>query len=87
MEPEGGKRDEKKADDGLKKHGEGMRRAAQFTTIPFMLLGGLFVGYAIGWALDKWLRTGGIVTGIMCLVGVAAGFREIIYMLKFIEKD
>ena len=75
------------ADDEKKKKAEAERQDAWrqlgfATMLPFMLLAGALVGWGLGWLLNKWLHFGMIGVGICILFGVAAGFREIFYMLK-----
>jgi len=58
------------------------RAAAKYLNIPFTLLSTTIVGALIGYFLESRWPTGGIFIMVFCMLGVAAGFREIIRSLK-----
>jgi F0F1-type ATP synthase assembly protein I len=53
------------------------RDAAQGANMAWTALGYLLAGMAfwgfVGWLIDKWAHTGGIVTAVGVIVGTAAG--------------
>ena len=61
-------------------------QVAYYTGLGFILPGGLMAGYAIGWGLDRWLRTGPVLAVVMAVLGGAAGFIEVLRILTRAEK-
>jgi len=61
-------------------------QVAYYTGLGFILPGGLVAGYAIGWGLDRWLRTGPVLAVVMAVLGVAGGFVEVLRILTRAEK-
>jgi F0F1-type ATP synthase assembly protein I len=45
------------------------------------------VGYALGWLVDRWLRTAPVFAIIMTFLGAAGGFIEVLVILKRAEKS
>jgi len=62
------------------------RNAALFVNIPLTLLSCTLVGAGIGYLIERWRPSNGIFIAIFCMMGVAAGFREIIMLLKREDK-
>jgi F0F1-type ATP synthase assembly protein I len=58
-----------------------------YSSLGFILPACAVVGCAIGWLLDRWLRTSPILTVVMGFLGAAAGFFEVLRILKRAEKD
>jgi len=61
-------------------------QVAYYTGLGFILPGGLGAGYAIGWCLDRWLRTSPVLAVVMAVLGAAAGFIEVLRVLTRAEK-
>ncbi len=59
-----------------------IRRAGVGVMIPAVLSASIFVGAWLGWSFDKWLGTTpwGILVGLF--LGIGAGVRETIRLLK-----
>jgi ATP synthase protein I len=51
--------------------------ATEYLTLAITLPVSTFVGYAIGWALDRWLGTTWLST-VFLLLGTAAGITQLI---------
>jgi F0F1-type ATP synthase assembly protein I len=59
------------------------RQVGRYTTLAFLMPSCVFVGYLLGWGLDKLLGTTWIyIPGL--LFGIAAGFVELI---REVQKD
>ena len=58
-----------------------------YTSLGFMLPAGTLVGIAIGWLLDRWLRTSPLLTVVLAFLGAAAGLIEVLRVLRRTEKD
>ncbi|HEX7879007.1 MAG TPA: AtpZ/AtpI family protein [Candidatus Eisenbacteria bacterium] len=58
-----------------------LRQVGLLTTIPLLLLAAPVVGYLIGLKLDHWFKTSFWVW-IFCAIGMVAGIREVIAILK-----
>jgi F0F1-type ATP synthase assembly protein I len=58
-----------------------------YSSLGFILPAGAVVGCAIGWLLDRWLHTSPILSVAMGFLGAAAGFLELLRILKRAEKD
>ena len=58
-----------------------LRQVGLLTTIPLLLVAAPVVGYLIGQQLDRWFKTGFWVW-IFCALGMIAGVREVITILK-----
>jgi len=61
-------------------------QVAYYTGLGFILPGGLVAGYAIGWGLDRWLRTSPVLAVVMAVLGAAGGFIEVLRILTRAEK-
>ncbi len=58
------------------------RSAAVFVNIPITLLACTIVGYLIGDFIEKRIPAGGAFVAVFSMLGVAAGFREILMLVK-----
>ena len=58
-----------------------------YTSLGFILPAGTLVGIAGGWLLDRWLRTSPLLTVALGFLGAAAGFIEVLRILRRAEKD
>ena len=58
-----------------------------YTSLGFILPAGAVAGGAVGWCLDRWLRTSPLLTVVVGFLGAAAGFVEILRILSRAEKD
>jgi ATP synthase protein I len=58
-----------------------------YASLGFILPAGAVVGCASGWFLDRWLHTSPILTVVLGFLGAAAGFIEVLRILKRAEKD
>ncbi len=57
-----------------------------YTSLGFILPAGMVAGYALGWALDRWLHTTPVLAVVMTFLGAAGGFIEVLWILKRAEK-
>ena len=62
------------------------QQAGMAMMIPSLLISGPLVGYALGWAIRKWIGGGNWVTIAMVLFGMAAGIRESILIIRKLSK-
>jgi len=58
-----------------------------YSSLGFILPAGAVVGCAGGWCLDRWLHTSPVLAVVMGFLGAAAGFFELLRILKRAEKD
>jgi ATP synthase protein I len=58
-----------------------------YASLGFILPAGAVIGCAGGWYLDRWLHTSPLLTVVMGFLGAAAGFIEVLRILKRAEKD
>lgn len=68
--------------DPQKKRDWDMRQIAGLTTVPFLLMGGVAVGFLIGWWLDGVFDTDPYLKAVGVFMGVAAAALEIYQVLK-----
>lgn len=78
--------DKDKKKESLEEKFTPFRAAAKFTSIPMTLLACTIVGYVIGAFIEKKFPAGGVFVAVFVMLGVAAGFREILQMLKKPDK-
>ncbi len=64
-----------------------LRQLSMALELPFVLVGGVAVGGALGYLLDRWLHTGPWLTLILGALGFGGGMREILRRLSREEKD
>lgn len=55
--------------------------------IPMMMLAGPLAGYGLGWLLQQLFRWGQWIIIVMVLLGVVAGMRESIVIMKKISHN
>jgi len=58
------------------------RSYATAIELPFVLVGTILVGGAIGYFLDRWLHTKPVLMLIFGTIGFAAGVRDVLRRLK-----
>jgi F0F1-type ATP synthase assembly protein I len=69
-----------------KKKDNGLVLAVKYSHIGFALPAGVFVGWAVGAMLDKWLGTKWI-TIVGVIVGIIAGFVEMMRAVTQLSKE
>ena len=57
-----------------------------YTSLGFIIPGGVVSGLLIGWLLDRWLHTGRIPAAIMAVLGGVGGFVELLRILLKAEE-
>ncbi len=57
-----------------------------YTSLGFIIPGGVIVGYVVGWLIDQWLHTTRIFGLIFALLGAAGGLVEVLRILTRAEK-
>lgn len=57
-----------------------------YTSLGFILFGGIGGGYFLGWLLDEWLGTAPIFSLVIAVAGFAGGFIEVLRILQRLEK-
>lgn len=62
-------------------------QVAYYTSLGFILPTGAVAGYTAGWLLDRWLHTSPVVAVVLGFAGAAAGFIEVLTLLKRAEKS
>jgi ATP synthase protein I len=60
----------------------GLRVAGMLSTAGLTLALSVVIGVAIGYFLDRWLNTRGIMVIVFAIVGVIAGFKQLIQMVS-----
>jgi len=63
-----------------------LRRVSLGVTIPTTFAAAVVVGVVIGYALDRWLGSGPWLTLLFLILGIAAGVREMIHVLKKMDE-
>jgi F0F1-type ATP synthase assembly protein I len=58
-----------------------------YTSLGFILFGGIGGGYFLGWLLDSWLGTTPALSLGIAAVGFTGGFIEVLRILRRLEKD
>jgi ATP synthase protein I len=58
-----------------------------YTSLGFILPAGAVAGCAGGWYLDRWLHTSPLLAVLLGFAGAAAGFIEVLRILRRTEKD
>ena len=59
-----------------KNSGGAVRQMALAFELPFMLVGPVVLGGAVGYFLDRWLHTKPLLLIVLGIIGVAVGVRE-----------
>ncbi len=76
--------------DGEGRSGEGRkglwRQLFEAATIPLNLVAATFVGFAIGYGLDRLLGTSPYLTVLFLVLGIIAGFRELFRYARRMER-
>ena len=73
-------------DDPTPKKSNGLVTAARYSEIGFIIPAAIFLGYALGWLLDRWLHTHWIyLAGV--IFGAIVGFAQMIRMAMSLSKD
>jgi len=62
------------------------RVAALLSTMGMVLVASTFVGFLAGYYLDRWLHTSPWFAIVGLLLGIIAGFRELIRAVRRFEK-
>ncbi|MGH2362641.1 MAG: AtpZ/AtpI family protein [bacterium] len=57
-----------------------------YTSLGFILFGGIGGGYFLGWLLDSWLGTTPALSLGIAAAGFAGGFLEVLRILRRLEK-
>jgi ATP synthase protein I len=63
-----------------------LRQLARLSTIGVSLVAATAIGLAIGYGLDRWLRTSPWMTMIFTLFGIAAGFLNLFRDLGLVRR-
>lgn len=61
-------------------------KAGEYSSLAFLLPSTIFVGYAIGYVLDKWLGTTYLYL-VFLILGVVAGFVQLVRKANASLKD
>lgn len=64
-----------------------MRQFAIATELPFILVGGVFVGGLIGYLLDRWWHTSPWLMIVGGGLGFAAGLRDLLRRLSKVDDN
>ena len=57
-----------------------------YTSLGFIIPGGMIAGYVLGWLIDQWVHTTRIFALIFAFLGAAGGLVEILQLLTRAEK-
>jgi ATP synthase protein I len=57
-----------------------------YTSLGFIIPGGVVAGYILGWFLERWLHTGRVITLLFAFLGAAGGVVEVLQILLRAEK-
>ena len=64
----------------------GLVTAARYSEIGFIIPAAIFLGYALGWLLDRWLHTHWLyLAGV--IFGAVVGFVQMIRLATALSKD
>lgn len=66
---------------------EALRTASLLLAIPALLIASPLVGLWVGMAVDRWLGTGRIFTGIGIVLGFAAAGRETYRIYRRVQQE
>jgi ATP synthase protein I len=66
--------------DSLEK--EGKKKWIDYSSVGMMFPASILVGFAIGYFLDKWLKTDPYLTIIFIIYGILAGFFNLFYVTR-----
>jgi F0F1-type ATP synthase assembly protein I len=73
--------------DDKKSQLEGLRSAGLLLSIPALLIVSPLVGLFVGMAVDRWLKTGRIFTGIGIVLGFAAAANETYRIYRRVQSE
>lgn len=51
-------------------------------SIPSLLAAGPLVGFGLAWLIRRWTGWGSWVTGVLVILGLAAGIREVVQVIR-----
>ncbi len=68
------------------KSSDALAQVGIYTSLGFVLVGGIAGGYFLGWLLDAWLGTAPIFSLVIAVTGFAGGFIEVLRILQRLEK-
>jgi ATP synthase protein I len=63
------------------------KKVARYSAIGLEMGFSVAIGVAIGYFLDRFLRTGPWLTLIFLIFGVIAGFRSLFSLMKSVDRD
>jgi ATP synthase protein I len=70
-------------DSGPRKRSDGwVRQSALATELPFVLVGSVLVGGALGYLADRWLNTKPYLMLVLGALGFAVGVRDVLRRLS-----
>lgn len=72
---------------GAREQGKAYRTAALASSAVLTLAGCVAAGFVGGYYADRWLKTSPWFTAILGLLGVGAGFKELIRLLNRMNED
>jgi ATP synthase protein I len=61
---------------------EGGKKWIDYSSVGLMFPASIMVGFAIGYFLDKWLKTEPYLTLIFIIYGILAGFFNLFYVTR-----
>ena len=64
-----------------------MKQLLDASSVGIQLVASTFVGFAIGYFLDKWLKTSPWLTIIFLIVGIIGGFLELLKVARKADGD
>jgi ATP synthase protein I len=64
-----------------------LTQASLALAIPGLLVAGPFAGYFLGWLIQKWTGWGDWILWVFLALGMAAGIRETIKVIKRLGQD
>lgn len=67
------------------KESEGYTKAGMAMMIPMLMAAGPLSGLLVGWLLQRWLGLGRWILWVMLILGLIAGARETIQVIKRIS--
>jgi ATP synthase protein I len=64
-----------------------LEQMAMVSQLGFTMVGCIGLGFAVGYYLDKWLRTRGIFLTLFILLGIAGGGYTVYQQIKEAERE
>jgi ATP synthase protein I len=68
-------------------HFRSMRAVGMLSTAGLTLALAVVVGVAIGYFLDRWLKTNGVLVIVFAIVGIIAGFKQFFQIVIRANRD